>query len=174
MSNKTTSDKFLLAIVAGVLLLVVTAFIVIANRPTPQFQDANDPQSVVHDYLLAHQLGESERAYSALSSRLGYPATLAEFKASIDEEPWAFSPSEGYSIIVESGKALTDKSTAVTVRQIYTTNSLFNSGEYSETFQMTVAEEEDGWKIISGDPGHFWSQCWGAQNNCPAQPRPIP
>jgi hypothetical protein len=74
------TDKFLLAIVVGVVLLIVVAFAVVFTRPKPAYQSDDTPAGVVHNYLFALQEGNYERAYSYLSPSLdGYHLSLAAF-----------------------------------------------------------------------------------------------
>lgn len=172
MSDQQTSDKFLWAIVAGIILLVVVAFIVIMRRPSPEFLPAGSPESAVHNYLLALQLGDYERAYSYLSPDIAYPADVNEFFDSLNRRPWEFSGTDNYSLVVEASDPVSAGSVAVTVRLIYSNNTLFGSGDYSETFTMRVEETADGWKLVSGD--RFWSTCWGDRDTCAEVPRSEP
>lgn len=164
MSNHNNSDKFLLAIVAGIILIVVIAFIVVIRRPEPQFQVDNTPEGVVHDYLLALQLGDYESAYGHLSSEVVYPADIDEFYDSLREAPWEFTVSDNYSQVIESSEPISDQSVAVKVREIYTTNSLFAGDDYSDTFSMRVENDGGEWKLVSGE--RYWSSCWGEENKC--------
>ncbi|MFN2103810.1 MAG: hypothetical protein ACK2U5_00870 [Candidatus Promineifilaceae bacterium] len=164
MSDRTNSDKFLLAIAAGAVLLIVVAFIVVSRRPDPQFQGGGTPESVVHDYLLALQLGDYETAYSLLSPDLAYPADINEFYDSLRQTPWQFTVSDNYSMVVESSEAISENSVAVIVREIYNTNALFAGDGYSSTFRMRVENGEEGWKLVSGE--NYWSSCWGESNQC--------
>lgn len=164
MSNHNNSDKILLAIVAGIILIVVIAFFVVIRRPEPQFQVDNTPEGVVHDYLLALQLGDYESAYGHLSSEVVYPADIDEFYDSLREAPWEFTVSDNYSQVIESSEPISDQSVAVTVREIYTTNSLFAGDDYSDTFSMRVENDGGEWKLVSGE--RYWSSCWGEENKC--------
>ena len=69
-----TSDKLLVAIVVG-LLLIAGASLLAANRQDHQdFQADTTPTGVANNYILAIQAGEYERAYGYLSPQLpGYP-----------------------------------------------------------------------------------------------------
>jgi hypothetical protein len=172
MANLSTSDKFLLAIIAGVILIIFIAFVVVSRRPEPQFQGSSTPESVVHDYLLALQLGDYETAYSLLSPGIAYPADVNEFYDSLRESPWEFTVSDNYSQVIESSEPISDNSVAVTVREIYNTNALFAGDSYSDTFRMRVENGEEGWRLVSGE--RYWSSCWGETNECEdGIPRPV-
>jgi hypothetical protein len=172
MTSRSPSDKFLLAIIAGVVLIIIIAFVVVSRRPEPQFQAQNTPEGVVHDYLLALQLGDYETAFNQLSPQIAYPASVNEFYDSLRENPWEFTVSDNYSQVIESSEPISDNSVAVIVREIYNTNALFAGDSYSDTFRMRVENGETGWKLVSGD--RYWSTCWGETNQCvDGNPRPV-
>lgn len=164
MANRSSSDKLLFAIVAGVILLVIIAFVVVSRRPSPEFQAQNTPEGVVHDYLLALQLGNYERAYSFLSPTIAYPADTNEFYDSLREAPWEFTVSDNFSQVIESSETISEDSVAVIVREIYNTNSLFAGDDYFTTFRMRVEKDGELWKLVSGE--RYWSSCWGEENKC--------
>ena len=69
-----STDKFLISIVIGIMLLVVVAFGIAFLRPEPTYQSEDTPEGVVHNYLMALQREEYYRAYSHLSPVIpGYP-----------------------------------------------------------------------------------------------------
>ena len=162
--SRTGSDKMLIGIVSGIILIVIIALFVVSRRPQPEFQSQDTPESVVHDYLLALQLGNYERAYGLLSPSLAYPANTNEFYDSLAQEPWRFTVSDNYSQVVESSEPVSDNSVAVVVREIYTTNSLFAGNDYSELFRMRVENDGNGWRLVSGE--RYWSDCWGERDKC--------
>lgn len=172
MSNRNSSDRFLLAIVAGTILLVIVAFIVVSRRPEPEFQTEDSPEGVVHDYLLALQLGDYQRAYSLLSPEIVYPADIDEFYDSLRANPWEFTVSDNYAQVVETSEPISDNSVAVVVREIYNTNSLFAGDDYFDTFRMRVENDGDGWKVVSGE--RYWSSCWGEENKCEDEVPRVP
>ena len=52
-SRLKSPDRFLIFIVAGILLLVAAAFVITLNRQPPSYQDDSLPQGAAHNYLLA-------------------------------------------------------------------------------------------------------------------------
>jgi hypothetical protein len=73
-----STDKFLIGIVVGIVLLVVAAFVITLARPEPTYQVEGTPESVAHNYLLALQKEDYQRAYGYLSPTLkGYPVRLS-------------------------------------------------------------------------------------------------
>lgn len=61
------SDKTLALIVGGVVLLLIIAFGLVLLRPAPEYRDDVDPDGAAHNYLLALQRADYERAYSYIS-----------------------------------------------------------------------------------------------------------
>lgn len=171
MPTRNRSDLLLLAIVAAIILLVIVAFVIIANRPRPAYQDVDSPEGVVQDYLLALQLGDYERAYNYLAPEITYPGSTEEFFDSLREQPWAFTTDDNYSLIIESSEPISDRSVAVTVRLIYSNNTLFGGDGYAETFQMRLVNDGQGWELAGGE--RFWSSCWGAGNQCDGVEPPL-
>src|SRR5262245_57084040 len=86
-----STDKFLIGIVIGVIVLIGIAFAVVLLRPQPTYQAEDTPEGVAHNYLLALQQEDYARAYNYLSPSLeGYPASADEFKEDIDRQGWQF------------------------------------------------------------------------------------
>ena len=74
------TDRFLLGMVAGILALVVVAFVLVLRQPEPTYRDDDSPAAAVHNYLLATHRKEFERAYEYLSPTVaGYPETEEAF-----------------------------------------------------------------------------------------------
>ena len=86
------TDKLLIGIVAGILLLVLVAFGVALTRPKPAYQAEDKPEGVAFNYLFALQQGDYERAYGYLSPTLKrYPQTVEKFRDQIHDYSWNFS-----------------------------------------------------------------------------------
>ena len=50
-----TTDKILIGIVAGIILLIIVALVVTLSRPEPTYQPEDTPEGIAHNYLLALQ-----------------------------------------------------------------------------------------------------------------------
>lgn len=74
-------DKFLIAIVAGILLLVVVAIVVVLTRApgSEEYRADDTPAGVVHNYFLAIQRKDFSKAYGYLSDELENKPTLEQF-----------------------------------------------------------------------------------------------
>ena len=163
-------DRFLIAIVAGVVLLVVMVFVIAQTQSgRPSYQPDDAPESVVHNYLLALQLEDYERAYGYLSPGLpGHPADAEEFRGDIRNHQGRFSDlDDDISLAVESVKIIGDEARVSVRRTRFHEGGLFDSGQYTSDFDMTLRRTDDGWKISESDS--FWVRCWSDPDSsgCP-------
>jgi hypothetical protein len=159
-------DKFLSGIVIGVILLVIIAFVVVLRRPSPTYRVENTPEGIAHNYLLAVRLGEFERAYGYLSPTLeGYPQSAAQFADDIEQQRWLFRLDEDVSLVVESAQINGDVATAVIQETTFYSDGLFNSNQYTNSFNMTLVRSGESWHIEKAD-GYWW-ECWQIKERCP-------
>lgn len=160
------TDKFLIAIVAGVVILVAVVFVLTLTRANaPQYQAEDTPQGVVHNYLVALQLEEYERALSYLSPTLaGYPADADQFAADIDRASYQFAGyGDDVSLAVESANVQGDKAKVAVRQTVFYRGSLFSTSESSSGFDVTLRREGGAWKIVTA--GLYWSPCWTARGS---------
>ena len=161
-------DKFLIAIVAGVILLVVVVLAVALLRPNqPTYQADDTPEGVAHNYLLALQLEEYERAYGYLSPTLpGYPTDVDKFVNNVEGDRWSFGyfDNDDVSLAIEAVNVTGDRAKVVVRRTEFHQGGLFDSGQYSTTFEMTLRREDGAWKITNSD--RYWARCWELSEGC--------
>lgn len=159
-------DRFLIAIVVGMVLLVVAVIVVVLVRGQPTYKPDGTPEATAFNYLLALRQKDYARAYSYLSTTLvHYPAEVDEFVRDVQGTSWSFSWLNGdISIATETSVFLENRAT-VEVR--YTTSyssDPFAARQYTATFDMALRAEQDGWKIVQSE--RCWDQCWST----PTQP----
>lgn len=164
------TDKFLIGIVIGVILLVVVAFGIAFTRPEPTYQLEDTPEGVVNNYLLALQQEEYERAYGYLSSDLkGYPKSLGNFTDDIHDSSYAFRLNDQDAVSLDVISADVRGATAnVTVQETqFYQGGLFDSGEYKDTFELKLKQDTSSkkWKLIDGGYS-YWAQCWNTYGGC--------
>ncbi|MEW6405173.1 MAG: hypothetical protein AB1649_25545 [Chloroflexota bacterium] len=156
------SDKILIAIVAGVVLLVAVAFIVALTRPDPAYQAENTPEGVAHNYLLALQQEDYERAYGYLSPDIRhYPRNLDRFITDIQNYGYNFSQDQdSVTLEIVSSRLDGNRATIEVKQTTFYQGDLFNSGEWSHTFTMNLKRNSAGgaWKIYASDS--YWVYCW--------------
>ncbi len=161
------TDRFLVGIVVGVLLLVVVALVVVALRPLPTYKDENTPEGVAHDYLLALQRQDYARAYGCLSPTLkGYPSSADAFMASVRSNSWAFSvDDESVGLAVQSVRPVSADIADVIVEETRSSGSnVWSRGTYASTFRMEVRRQDGTWKITHSE--RYWAWCWDQTDGC--------
>ena len=151
-------DKFLIGIVVGIVLLVIVALAAVLLR-TPEneaYVDDDTPAGVVHNYFLAVQRKDFEKAYSYLSDDLKSKPDLNEFTRQID---YLGNHSESALRIRETrpGEAQTQVDVSITT---YRPGGLFDSGSYTTDNTAYLRAADDGeWKLIEF-PSPYWSYEW--------------
>ena len=165
-----STDKFLIGIVVGIVLLVVVAFGIAFTRPEPTYQPEDKPEGVVNNYLLALQQEEHDRAFSYLSPDLhGYPKTVEAFIEDIRDHSYSFRLSDEETVSLDVISADVRGATAnVTVQETrFYQGGLFDSGEYKDTFELKLKQDTSSqeWKIIGGGYS-YWAPCWEEWAGC--------
>lgn len=159
------NDRFLIGIVAGVLLLVIIAFVVVLQRPLPTYQTDDTPEGVVHNYLLALRQGDFDRAYGYLSpSIVSYPASAAEFALDVDQRRWEFRLDENITLVVDSARISGERAVTVVQETTFYDGGLLNSNQYTRSFSMTLERSADRWLITQGES--YWLACWVETEGC--------
>ena len=147
-------DKFLISIVVGIVLLIIVALVAVLTR-SPQNEDyvADDtPQGVVHDYFLAIQRKDYDRAYSYLSDDLKSKPDLNQFIRDIG------NTSEASLKIgeIRTGDVHTQVDVSITT---YQHGGLFESGSYTNRDTAFLRATNDGWKLTQF-PYPYWGYNW--------------
>lgn len=160
------TDKILIAIVSGIALLVVTAFAVALMRPKPTYQPENTPEGVAFNYLFALQQKDYARAHGYLSSSIpGYPRDAEAFANDVRDYAWNFSAVDmgSMTLEVEPANINGQRADVLAKETHFYENGLFNSGQYTNTYNIALQLESNGsWKIISAD--NYWFYCWSDPN----------
>jgi len=160
-----STDKFLIGIVVGVILLVVVAFVVALAQPKPTYQSEDTPEGVAYNYLFALQQEDYARAYSYLSSALrGYPPSAEKFTKSITDNAWTFRRDGSPTLNVESARVSSNRATISMRERRFGGGGLFSSSEYTSSFEMQLVRESGRWKIESSQ--RYWLRCWDQTGGC--------
>lgn len=153
------TDKLLLGIVAGILILVAAAFVLVLSRPAPEYQPEDSPEHIAHNYLLALRQQEYERAYAYLSPNLiNYPPTLNQFIQEIEDNSWSFRRDTDVTLAVESVRVVANRATVTIEETRFYSSGLFDSYQSVTTFAMVLNQENGAWKITQADA--YWENCW--------------
>jgi len=161
------TDKFLVGIVAGIVVLVVVALLLTLTRPGESYRADDTPEGVVHNYLLALQKGDYERAYSYLSPNIlaGLPETVEEFTDDIQNAEWEFRFDQDSSLTVQSTQMLSSTRENVEVHETNASmGGLFDSSPYTNSFKMRLILNDGQWRIYDGDRYFLW--CWREIRGC--------
>jgi len=159
------TDKFLLAIVLGAVVLIGATFAVVFLKPEPTYLSDDSPEGVAHNYLLALQRENYGRAYRYLSNTLpGYPSDIEQFEESFENYSWRIRTDTDSSLAIDSS-TLDGTRAVVTVRETrFYDRGLFESSQQFSTFDMVLHLEIGEWKIVSSKSYFAW--CWDDENGC--------
>ena len=158
------TDKFLIGIAIGALLLVVVTFVVVLLQPEPEFRPEATADDVVHNYLLALQKGEYERALSYINPKY-CPEDVEEFVEDINVIcRWDFRLLDrAISQIVEPAQVTGKRATVNVQQSVFLSGDLFDSGQQGYNFKMSLVTEDGKWKIVDGD--EYWCYCWNEDDD---------
>lgn len=144
------NDRFLTGILIGIVLLVVASVSVfLLRKDTQTYRAESSPDAVVHNYILALQQEDYERAYTYLADAENKP-TYTDFLRDVLN-------TRGDD--VQIGDVDIAGETA-SVQLVFTDTSggiFFKDYEYTET--ALLIEQQGAWKILDMD-NHFWSWDW--------------
>lgn len=161
------SDRSLALIVAGVVVLVVAALAAVRLRPEPAYRDADTPEGVTHDYLLAMERQEWSRAYGYLSPGLPcYPESAEVFVDDVTEQGFV-RDFENVELRVEGASVEGDVALVTVQETRYWTGGLFDSGQSTSDFEVKLQREADGWKIVRAD--RYWWWTWHEPGDAPCR-----
>lgn len=159
-------DKFLLAIVVGVVVLVSAAFAIVLLRPAPAYRADDTPEDIVHNYLFALQQKDYARTYGYLSREVrGRPGTPERFASDISKNPWRFSTMDSATTWVVQDVRVNGTLAIISVQVTrFEGNSIFASSQYKNTVKFTLRQENGAWKIFDADA--YWLDCWDRYGGC--------
>jgi len=163
--NNKSSNRLLMAIVIGAVVLVGIAIGVTLLQPEPDYLSEDTPEGIAHNYLFALEKGEYQRAYSYLSPNLpGYPITLEIFIESIEDSSYQFRMDRDTTLRVDSVKSNGETAAATINENIFYSGDIFGSNEYTNQFKMDLRLEDGEWKII--DSERYFAWCWDREEGC--------
>ena len=160
-----SADKVLIGIVIGIVVLVLVVFAVTLLRPEAEYRSDDDPAGVVHNYLLALQNEDFDRAYQYLWMGLtGFPANAQRFEDNVEDHRWSFHANTNNTLSVGEAEISGDTAT-VSVRETrFYENGLFDSDQRVGEFDMELRKEGGGWRIYDGDA--YFVRCWAYEDGC--------
>ncbi len=165
-ANLKYKDKFLSVIVVGAVLLTVIAFAVVLLRPKPEYQSENTPAGIAHNYLLALEKRNYERAYKYLAPSLqGRPDSVDEFYENIENYSRSFRLDSDVTVQVES-ESIFKPSAVVIIRETrFDGGGIFDSNQTTDTFRMKLRlDDNEEWRVIDSD--YYFASCWQRITGC--------
>lgn len=159
-----STDRFLLLIVAAILLLAGGALALALTRDTPAYLPEDTPGAVAYNYLLALNRYDDPRAYGYLDPDLaGYPPTVDGFTGDVDRAIWRGE--RGSVSFAIAAAQISDGRAVVTIDETrFFRDGLFGSNQDRSSFSVTLRRKADGWKVISA--GAYWVPCWTNPERC--------
>jgi hypothetical protein len=152
------NDKFLIGIIIGILVLVVAAVGVVLLRGQTETYIADDtPAGVVHNYFLAIQRQDYDKAYGYLSDEIKSKPDLDDFILVVNN--YGDRPESSLQL---GETTLQDNRAQVrlSITTYYGGGSLFDSGSYAnrDTAHLRVTPAGE-WKLIRF-PYPYWGYDW--------------
>ena len=159
-----TTDRVLLGIVLGAVLLAGSAFALVLLKPEPTYLAEDTPEGVVHNYLLALQREDYSRAYGYVSPNLsGYLRSAQQFEQEVEDSYQFQGINEGSFSIATA--AVEGTQATVEIREtIFYGGGLFDSGQYINTFKVDLTHVGGEWKIT--DSESYFLSCWRTPDDC--------
>ncbi len=160
------TDKILIGIVVGVVLLVVVAFAVTLARPEPTYQDEDAAGGVAFNYLLALDNRDYARAYGYLSPGLpGRPDSVREFEDNIDRYSWRFRQDPETTLSIQSTARSGMRAVVQVQESTFYGGDIFNTGQQFTRFEMDLHLVGGDWVIEDSD--NYFAPCWKDDDGCP-------
>jgi hypothetical protein len=170
-------DRFLLSILAGIVLLVLLSLVLFFVRQgAPAYGPEDTPQGVLQNYVVALTKEDYQRAFGYVA---GPPGT-----ADPNQSPGLpdFAQFQQFFLVEARGQIantglqigdvhfITADSAAISITVLHTNGSLFNSVS-RESQQAQLVRQNGAWKLAQG-PYPFWSYAWSAPPLIHAKPVP--
>jgi len=147
-------DRFLTAILAGILLVAVLALVVFFTRQQqPVYQPDDTPQGILHNYATALYQKDYEKAYTYLANMENKP-TYSQFRQAFLSKQ--IDPSN--SDLQIDNAEINDDEALVLISVISSWGGPFENINRS-TYTATLEKQDGQWKI-SNLPYPYWGWDW--------------
>jgi len=148
-------DRFLIAILVGIAVLIVIALAVFFTRGQQvSYHVGEAPEDILHNYVLAVMNRDYQRAYSYLADLKDKP-TFEEFRQAF--AVGRLTPGQGG---VKIGAAeITGDNASVEVIMVYSPGDPFSSGN-ENIGSAQLVRQSGAWKISSMPTYNLWDFGW--------------
>lgn len=155
-------DKFLLGILAGIVLLVAAALaLFFIRQPAQDYLTEDTPSAVVHNYVYAIQQHDYDHAYGYLADNRNKPSPAA-FRSALYPQ-FSNYPGAGVRItsetVIENGDSPSEAIIDLVILQ--SSGGPFE-GSYRSNDSARLVEQDGEWKITYM-PYPYWGWEWYGQ-----------
>lgn len=150
-------DRFLIGILAGIGVLITAALVVffIRQGDGQTYTQENTPDGIVHNYVLALQQGDFQKAYGYLADEEGKPG-FGSFRSYFKTE---YNGPEDTGIQITGWDEGGDNTAWVDVTTVQISPGPFSGVYRNNSVAYLVKNEKGDWKIESM-PYPFWGWDW--------------
>ena len=150
-------DRFLIGILVGIGVLITAALVVffIRQGDGQTYMQENTPDSVVHNYVLALQHGDFQKAYGYLADEEGKPG-FSSFRSYFKTK---YNGPEDTGIQITGWDEGGDNTAWVDVTTVQVYPGPFSGVYRNNSVAYLVKNEKGDWKIESM-PYPFWGWEW--------------
>jgi hypothetical protein len=145
----TGTDRFLIGIVAGAVLLVlagVAAVFLAGRAPATPTADPDSPAGVVQAYVEAVRAASPDRAYALLSREAQAATSLDQYRRQL-LRPYAPEDSDVRLLIEPATVGADTAEVKVTISRFAPRPEPFSAGTYHRTVTVQLAKEDGVWRI---------------------------
>jgi hypothetical protein len=148
-------DRFLIGILIGIGVLVVVALVLFfTRRTTVQYVADDTVEGVLHNYVLAVQKQDYEKAYSYLADKQDKPSYETFRRAFIQDY---VTPGQSGVEILSSNVG--NQEAIVNLSIVYVSTDPFSGGGYSNQGNALLVKQDGVWKIYQM-PYNYWAYDW--------------
>jgi hypothetical protein len=166
------TDRFLVAIVSGIVLLAAVVLVIAYGMARqPAYRSEDTPEGVAHNYMLALQRQDHVRAHGYLAPDLaGYPVDPEMFARDLALSPYGPMPYYGPSpqdvtLAIQSVRVRGETASIIVRETIHYRRELFASDQRTSTFAMNLRMHNGSWRISWAN--RFFVDCWIEAGGCP-------
>jgi hypothetical protein len=150
-------DRFLIGILVGIGVLITAALVVFFMRQGDRqtYTQENTPDGVVHNYVLALQQGDFQKAYGYLADEEGKPG-FGSFRSYFTAE---YNSPENSGIQITGWDEDMDLTAWVDLTTVQISPGPFSGVSRNNSVAHLIKNEKGDWKIKSM-PYPFWGWDW--------------
>jgi hypothetical protein len=160
-------DRFLIGILIGIAVLVVAALVLFFTRNgSAEYVPDDTIEGVLHNYVLAVQKQDYEKAYSYLADRRDKPTYEAFRRAFIQNY---VTPGQSGLEILDTN--VTGEDAVVNLAVVYVSNDPFSGGSFRSEGLALLVDQDGQWKIYQM-PYNYWASDWYLPTPVPVPVKP--